>query len=267
MGAVQIDAASDPAACRIAEDLQRQAWGMSDRGIVPGEHVRAVVENGGLLLMATIDGEPAGFCYGFVGLDGTTPILCSHMLAVRPDLQSRGIGRALKLAQRRHAAERGFARITWTFDPLQARNAYLNLHHLGAIARRYYVNHYGAMDDAINLGLPTDRLLAEWAVTEEGQARATEPPDGPWIMSAVVTDEGTLRPGPVDTDALRAATALVAVPADIDALRHDDAAAGPAWRYGVRAALSPAFEAGMTAVDLIRDAGEGWHAYVLLREA
>jgi predicted GNAT superfamily acetyltransferase len=262
MDAVQIDAVDDPESCRIAEEIQRRAWGMSDRGLVPAEQIRAAVHNGGLLLIARSGGEPIGFCYGFVGLDDRMPILCSHMLAVVPGLQSRGVGRALKMAQRRHAAERGFDRITWTFDPLQARNAYLNLHRLGAIARRYHVDHYGPMDDAINAGLPSDRLLAEWAVDTERRVPPAAP-DGPWALTAVASADRAPHPGTVTPDAVRGDAALVAVPADIDQLREVDPGAGPAWRNALRAALSTAFEAGMTAVDLVRDVGDDCHAYVL----
>jgi predicted GNAT superfamily acetyltransferase len=262
MDAVQIDAVDDPDSCRIAEQIQRRAWGMSDRGLVPAEQIRAAVHNGGLLLIARSGDEPVGFCYAFVGLDGRTPVLCSHMLAVVPGEQSRGVGQALKMAQRRHAAARGFDRITWTFDPLQARNAYLNLHRLGAIARRYHVDHYGPMDDAINAGLPSDRLLAEWSVTTGRRVPGTVP-DGPWALSAVAGAGGAPQPGAVDADVVRGDAALVAVPADIDRLRSVDPTAGPAWRAALRAALSGAFEAGMVAVDLARDVGDDCHAYVL----
>jgi predicted GNAT superfamily acetyltransferase len=262
MDDVQIDAVDDPDSCRIAERIQRHAWGMSDRGVVPAEQIRAAVHNGGLLLIARSDGEPVGFCYGFVGLDGHTPILCSHMLAVVPREQSRGVGRALKEAQRRHAAARGFARITWTFDPLQARNAYLNLHRLGAVTRRYLVDHYGPMDDAINAGLPSDRLVAEWDVDADRPAPEAVP-GGPWALAAVAGADGAPHPGPLAPEALDGDAALVAVPADIDRLRSSDPTAGPAWRAALRSALSAAFEAGMVAVDLARDVGDDCHAYVL----
>ena len=291
MEAVEIAAVTDPGSCRQVEDLQREAWGMPDRGIVPAEQIRAVIHNGGLLLLATVDGAVVGFCYAFVGLDEGTPILCSHMLAVRPAQQSQGIGRALKLAQRRHAAARGFAWITWTFDPLQARNAYLNLHRLGARARRYLVDHYGPMDDEINRGMPTDRLLAEWPVTEDrttltasasdtvsGAADAPPaadaasgaqtppaavPSDTPWLLPAAAG--GRLLPGTENPDALRADVALVAVPTDLDRLRAHGGDAVGAWRTALRSALSSAFDAGMTAVDLARDARRDVAAYVLSR--
>jgi predicted GNAT superfamily acetyltransferase len=266
MGAVQIDAVSDPASCRVVEDIQRAAWGMADRGIVPAEQIRAVVHNGGLLLLATVDGEAVGFCYGFVGLDEGRPILCSHMLAVLPEAQSKGIGRALKLAQREHAAARGFTAITWTFDPLQARNAYLNLHRLGAVARHYHVDHYGPMDDTINAGLPTDRLLAEWVVVDDGERRPPTEGDLPWALPPAADPAGRVRPGHHDPSVLAADAALIAVPTDIDRLRRDDPDAGPAWRIALRTALTTAFDAGLTAVNVVPDAAPGCAAYVVERD-
>jgi predicted GNAT superfamily acetyltransferase len=267
MGAVQIDVASDPASCRVVEEIQRAAWGMADRGVVPAEQIRAVVHNGGLLLLATVDGAAVGFCYGFVGLDAGRPILCSHMLAVLPQAQSQGIGRALKLAQRRHAATRGFTAITWTFDPLQARNAYLNLRRLGAVARHYHVDHYGPMDDAINAGLPTDRLLAEWAVVDDGDPRPpSEAAELPWALPPAPDAPGRVRPGHHDPSVLGAGAALIAVPSDIDRLRHDDPDAGPVWRTALRTALTAAFDAGLPAVDVVLDAAPGCAAYVVERE-
>ncbi len=261
---VRIEVATDPASCRAVEDLQREAWGMTDRGIVPAEQIRAIVYNGGLLLMAMHDDEAIGFCFGFVGLDDGQPILCSHMLAVRPALRSHGVGRELKLAQRRYAAERGFTKITWTFDPLQSRNAYLNLHHLRAYARRYYVDHYGPMDDEINRGLPTDRLLAVWpAVGPLDEARAT-PAAARWLLAAV-TAGGRLRPAEPDRTAVGADAVLVAVPEDIDELRTGDPDGPAAWRVAVRGALAAAFDAGLTATDLTRGVGPGYSAYVLER--
>lgn len=262
MAPVDIEAVDDPASCRVAERIQREAWGMADRGIVPAEQIRAIVHNGGLLLLASQDGEPVGFCYGFVGLDDRTPILCSHMLAVVPRAQSHGIGRALKRAQHRHAAERGFAMITWTFDPLQARNAYVNLHHLGAHARTYHVDHYGPMDDEINAGMPSDRLLAEWPVAHPPHPRR-HTPDAPWLLPPA----SPTAPGELDRSTLHGDAVRVAVPADVTALRADDADAPTTWRLALRAALPAAFGAGLVAVDLLRDVADGTSAYLLERPA
>lgn len=276
MVAVDIEQRDDPAACRAVEALQRAAWGMPDRGVVPAEIVRATTHNGGVLLLANRGGRPVGFCFAFVGIDDGEPILCSHMLAVDPDAQSAGIGQALKWAQYDVARARGFDRITWTFDPLQARNAHLNLRVLGAYARRYHVDHYGPMDDAINAGLPTDRLLAEWPVTDDrrgidrpaARRGATEDSTGAerWALDADRSGRH-VRPGRVDHGALDDArgggAVLVAVPSRVAELGDDDHDAVLAWRMAVREVLTAALTAGLVAVDLRRDAAPGVAAYVL----
>lgn len=269
MADVEIELTDDPAACRVVEDLQREAWGMSDRGIVPAEHIRAVAHSGGMLLLATHEGTPVGFCYAFLGVDGDEPIMYSHMLAVRPSEQSQGVGQALKLRQREVARDRGLRRVVWTFDPLQARNAYLNLHRLGAYARRYYEDHYGPMDDEINRGLPTDRLLAEWPVAAGGDPPVGDDAGGTaagataaWILPTIGAGPHP-RPGQLDPAALGDGHGRIAVPADLEAIRRDDRDLVLAWRFAVRGALRAAFDAGLVAVDVDRDAGDGIVAYVL----
>jgi predicted GNAT superfamily acetyltransferase len=84
------------------------------------------------------------------------------MLAVRPEFRNGGIGAQLKLEQRREALRRGIRHIEWTFDPLEIKNAFLNIHKLGAICRSYRANFYGVSSSRLQGGLPTDRLLAEW---------------------------------------------------------------------------------------------------------
>src|SRR5579885_699755 len=90
------------------------------------------------------------------------PYLHSHMLAVEPEYRNSGIGRRLKLAQREDAIARGFRLMEWTFDPLEIKNSFLNIHRLGAIVRRYTPNFYGVSSSRLQGGLPTDRLHAEW---------------------------------------------------------------------------------------------------------
>jgi predicted GNAT superfamily acetyltransferase len=84
------------------------------------------------------------------------------MLAVRKDYRNGGLGRRIKLYQRQEALERNFGLIEWTFDPLEIKNAYLNIEKLGAIVRRYTINQYGITTSPLQGGLPTDRLIAEW---------------------------------------------------------------------------------------------------------
>src|SRR3982074_1958873 len=90
-----------------------------------------------------------------------------------------GIGSELKLAQRSDAQRLGYPLVSWTFDPLEARNAYINLHRLGCIARLYDRNHYGEMEDELNRGLPSDRLEGEgWVEKPKPAPPAGEPPVG-----------------------------------------------------------------------------------------
>lgn len=152
-------------------ELQYEIWGQSDA--TPANQLVISVKTGGHVIGA-FDGEKLiGFAYGFPAvLQGQEPWIASHMLAVRPEYAGSGLGRALKWWQRDLVMAQGYSRMTWTFDPLEARNAHLNLNRLGAIAREYIVNCYGIMDDRLNAGLPSDRLMAEWDMRSERVERA-----------------------------------------------------------------------------------------------
>jgi predicted GNAT superfamily acetyltransferase len=103
-----------------------------------------------------------GFAMALPGYRDGKPYLHSHMLAVLPEYRNAGLGRRLKLAQREDALARGFDRMEWTFDPLEIKNAHLNMARLGAISRRYIPDFYGPSTSPLQGGLPTDRLVAEW---------------------------------------------------------------------------------------------------------
>jgi predicted GNAT superfamily acetyltransferase len=103
-----------------------------------------------------------GFAMALPGYRAGKPYLHSHMLAVLPEYRNAGLGRRLKLAQRDDALARGFDLMEWTFDPLEIKNAHLNIVRLGAIARRYMPDFYGPSTSPLQGGLPTDRLVAEW---------------------------------------------------------------------------------------------------------
>jgi predicted GNAT superfamily acetyltransferase len=122
---------------------------------------------GGQIMGAFAGGELIGFALSIPGSRGGRAYLHSHMLAVRESWRNHGVGRRLKLAQRDDGIQRGFELIEWTFDPLEIKNAHLNLVRLGAIARRYSVNHYGYSSSPLQGGLPTDRLIAEWWLKSE----------------------------------------------------------------------------------------------------
>jgi len=148
--------------CRI----QREVWDLEDLEIVGRIQLKAVQHAGGSVLIAeTEDGAIAGFAYALPARADGECFWHSDMLAVRPRFRSSGLGQALKWAQREAALARGVDRITWTFDPMQAGNAHLNLQLLGATAKTYLENFYGVTTSALHHGLPTDRLLACWDLT------------------------------------------------------------------------------------------------------
>jgi predicted GNAT superfamily acetyltransferase len=144
--------------------LQQAVWQYADLDVVPHAIFVVAYETGGQVLGAFDELDPIGFILAFPALRSGRPFLHSHLLAVLPKYQSRGIGRRLKLAQRDDALRRGIDLIEWTFDPLQPKNAHLNIARLGAIARRYLPDHYGRTSSPLHGGLPTDRLVAEWWV-------------------------------------------------------------------------------------------------------
>jgi predicted GNAT superfamily acetyltransferase len=143
-------------------ELQREAWGLADIEVIPVRMLVTQNRVGGLVLGAFENDQFVGFLNAMPGVRDGMSYWYSQMLAVRNPYRNRSIGSDLKLAQRDHARQRGIHLIEWTFDPLESKNAYLNISKLGVIARRYYVNLYGATASELQKGLESDRLIAEW---------------------------------------------------------------------------------------------------------
>jgi predicted GNAT superfamily acetyltransferase len=158
-------------------DLQIETWGYDEADIIPRKTFFLGQKIGGQVLGAFDTDLPGsepnggpeslvGFAMSLPGVKtgkgSASPYLHSHMLAVRPAYRNRGLGAQLKLQQRLEAISRKIYLMEWTFDPLEIKNAYLNIHKLGAIARRYHVDFYGVSSSRLQGGLPTDRLVAEW---------------------------------------------------------------------------------------------------------
>jgi predicted GNAT superfamily acetyltransferase len=147
---------------RACVTLQKEVWNFTDAELVP-LRMFVVAEKVGGQVMGAFDGKQmVGFALSVPGMRSGHPYLHSHMLAVRKEHRNSGLGRRLKLLQRDDALARGIGLIEWTFDPLEIKNAYLNIEKLGAIARRYNINQYGITSSPLQGGLPSDRLIAEW---------------------------------------------------------------------------------------------------------
>jgi len=147
---------------RACVALQKEVWGFSDIELVPLRMFVVAERVGGQVIGAFEGSVLVGFAFAIPAIRHKHPYLYSHMLAVRKAYRDSGLGRRLKLFQREEALSRGFDLMEWTFDPLEIKNAYLNIEKLGAIVRRYNVNQYGITSSPLQGGLPTDRLVAEW---------------------------------------------------------------------------------------------------------
>lgn len=169
--------------------LQIETWGYDETDVIPRKTFLVAQTIGGQVIGAFDTQIPGGRASSLVGFlfalpgvksrhGATQAYLHSHMLAVRDAFRNRGLGRQLKLEQRREALSRGIRLIEWTFDPLEIKNAFLNIRRLGAIVRSYRPDFYGVSSSRLQGGLPTDRLLAEWWL-DSPQVRAVvsgEPP-------------------------------------------------------------------------------------------
>ncbi len=147
---------------RTCVALQKEVWCFTDIELVPLRMFAVAQRIGGQVVGAFENDRLVGFAFAIPGVRGEHSFLYSQMLAVQERYRNSGLGRRLKLFQRDDAIARGFDLMEWTFDPLEIKNAYLNIEKLGAIARRYNVNQYGITSSPLQGGLPTDRLVAEW---------------------------------------------------------------------------------------------------------
>jgi predicted GNAT superfamily acetyltransferase len=224
-----------------AERIQRvlvATWG--DEQVVPREMLRALAESGNVPYGAFAGEEMIGYVLGWAGVDPNEGLhVHSHMLATLPDRRHRGVGYALKLAQRAQALDQGIRFVRWTFDPLVARNAYFNLHKLGAVIDRFERSFYGEMTDPLNRGDRSDRFVVRWD--------ALEPP-GPHAVAAVEAPalvrcrEGE-RPDRIDGAVGDAA--VVEIPPDHAALRARDPGLARAWREVVAEAAEACLAAAL----------------------
>ena len=272
------------------EDVQRLTWQMEDLEILPGRFLHALKHNGACLLGAYDGDKVVGFVFGLLGtvedLKGRIDEVAaarlqmySVIMGVLPEYQGQGLGYRLKLAQREWALGQGYELVTWTYDPLEAGNAVLNLGKLGAVCRCYLRDLYGEMVDGLNVGIPTDRFEVAWWIAGGRVRQRTEQGWQPPRLEHLL-DEGTpvLNPSrrgsggwpePGPARAPDGAKVLVEIPSRFQALKAADLAVALAWRLSVRETCEAAFRAGYTACDVVRAQtdGEPRVYYLLERQA
>jgi predicted GNAT superfamily acetyltransferase len=235
---------------------------------VTAEFLRALAHAGNYVAAAFAGDQLVGACVGFFA-SPAAHAMHSHIAGVSPRLPGRHVGFALKLHQRAWALARDVSTIAWTFDPLVCRNAYFNVAKLAALPAEYLPDFYGVMDDLINAGDDSDRLLVHWPLTADSVARASRGAgsgaDASRLRAAGATvaldaDADGL-PAIRDTDP-RAATLLVRVPPDIETVRRQHETVARRWRHAVREVLGGLMSDGARVTGFDRS---GW--YVVNRKA
>lgn len=254
---------------RACEELQRDTWGETFEGLVPALMLELHQKTGGLVGGAFDDDGLAGFIFGFPAVEDGLPYHWSHMLAVREERRGEGLGRRLKLFQRERLLERGVEVACWTFDPMVARNAHLNLNALGAEILACVPDMYGDTDSPLHGELGTDRLLAFWELDCE-RARESISGDRRVDFTPFARAPEVGRPGESDGDGQPESPAFpdvervrIEIPPELEELREDDPELLERWRERTRAAFLHYLGEGYGVAALWRPPGTDRSAYCL----
>jgi len=272
-----------PEEMAVVEELERLVWPGDETEIVPVHMLRAVTNNGGLIIGAFEGDQLIGFVFGFPGLDKTPsgPHLkhVSHMAGIHPDYRDRGFGFALKRAQWQMVRNQGIDHINWTYDPLQSRNANLNIAKLGAVCNTYIVEYYGEMRDGLNVGYPSDRFKVDWWLNTPRVAQRLKRQKrhsldlnhfrsaGAVIINPAVDDgNGIITPfvySPPRPDS-PATILLVEIPPDIQAIKQISSDQALAWRLHTRQIFEDLFAKGYLVTDFVFERGAQPRSFYVL---
>jgi len=219
------------------ETAQKTIWG----GLSVAAEVMLVTQKaGGAVLGAFVKGRLVGFIYALLARRNGQIIHWSHMMGILPGYRGRGLGLQLKLAHRDLALSQGIKSIGWTYDPLQSRNASLNLTKLGAHVEEYIVDYYGRFHSIIEQGLPSDRFVVNWPIASKSIARLlagkksiTEIPDWPIINVTATNREAFLVNRKISLDH-RKPRLLIAIPSNTDLMRTEALPLARRWRLQTR---------------------------------
>jgi predicted GNAT superfamily acetyltransferase len=240
--------------------LQQRIWEFSPQDAIPWSLMRVVGINGGVILGAFERDRLVGFVFSQPGWRDGRSYLYSKMLGVLPAYRGRGVGRTLKRRQRREALRRGYRRILWTFDPLERGSAMLNLGYLGVTCPQFEIDFYGQGGvGGLHMGLPSDRLLAEWTLSSPravSRARRRRIPALHAPPEAAVLVEHPERQAEPHLSSRAHLPALIALPPGIQKLKRHQPAKASAWQRAMRQALSRTFRQGGSVTGIVRLAGD-----------
>lgn len=278
--------------CRKVAELEKAIWGHTGAAdVIPPAIVVVSLKRGGVLLGAFDDaGEMRGYAYAVPSLKDGRPALWSHALGVAPAARGRGVGVALKAAQRQEALRMGLDLIEWTYDPLQAATAHLNFATLGIVVEAYEENVYGESSSALHRGAATDRFVAEWHLSTPHverrlaaaartaalapEARRLSAPISvrdSAVVAAVLVNPSRgaadwLEPGEAVLDA-DAARVLVEIPTNFSGMLTARPELAREWRLATRAIFQSYFSRGYRAVDFFMAREHKRGQYLLAKAA
>ena len=243
-----------------AEEVEREVWGLVDRDVMPLALMIATKEAGSVWIGAFDGPKLAGFAFGFLGMEAGQVTLHSHMLAVREPYRDLDLGYKLKLAQRDRALAMRVPEMTWTFDPLQSRNAHLNFDKLGVVSDSYKVDFYGPETSSVLHQNGTDRLWVRWPLASrrvrerlQGKDYRPEVLDAFSRLQPLVQFNGDGRPLRNDlATALARQRIAIQIPSDIGAVEQKDPGLAREWREATRWAFTEALRAGFFAAEFAR---------------
>jgi predicted GNAT superfamily acetyltransferase len=252
--------------------LQREVWGDYD-DIVPRSIFAVAVKTGGILVGADDDaGRLVGFVFSLPGLRHGRVVQWSHMLGVAPPARGQALGLRLKLAQRERALARGIDLVEWTYDPLLAGNARLNVHRLGCVVEAYVDDVYGPSTSPLHGGMPTDRFIASWHVASPHVARrldagaivARDASVGQAPHLLRTREAGPFRAPHGEPDLSRDEPRVrVEVPADFARMLIEAPELALAWRQASRLVFHTYFARGYRVVDIEGERGSPRPSYLL----
>jgi predicted GNAT superfamily acetyltransferase len=236
-------------------EIQKSAWGFSDRDIEPHQLMTRIQKYGGLVQGLYLNGELAGFTYALIGKWKGKHFIYSHMTGVRKEDQKKGFGFLLKKAQREEVLNMGYDVIRWNFDPLESMNAFFNIHRLGIISVEYERDIYGTGESGLHKGLSTDRLIATWNLNSDRVTKKMNRKDRLIIEHVPETK-------PQD---FTQKTAYIEIPRDIRSLKKTDIDEAVQWRMKTRRLFESAFQNGYVVKDIVFSENEKRIFYKLFK--
>ncbi|MEP7289147.1 MAG: hypothetical protein ABI947_25625 [Chloroflexota bacterium] len=256
------------------EAIQRLVW--DDPSAVVYRNVLInLVRNGGLVLGAHDGNRIVGFLLSYLGmesLDSSRPAMAnlkmvSQRMAILPEYRDRGVGYDLKIAQRNYAVKQGIRLITWTYDPLQSRNAHLNIRKLGAIVREYWRDYYGTTPSPQVVHGSSDRMIVEWWVTGNRVEQRLAGKRGGLALAQYTATAAILNPSQPGSNSFaqpsstiyapQGVIVLVEIPDNYSAMIIEDPDLTHAWHRHSREMLEQMLAAGYTITDFVRGVHEG----------